>query len=81
MKHLLPPFSSGLNHRVLLAASALVAPFPFSQCQTIPASHMAAVTGELNTPDHSLPKHEYPFDASGEYREDWVSRTPKRPGE
>ncbi len=37
---------------------------------------VVSTDGPVVTPDHSLPKHEYPFDSSGRYREDWV-KTPR----
>lgn len=37
---------------------------------------VVATEGPVDTPDHTLPKHEYPFDSSGRYREEWV-KTPR----
>ncbi|MEM1296529.1 MAG: LysM peptidoglycan-binding domain-containing protein [Verrucomicrobiota bacterium] len=39
-------------------------------------SGVVATEGPVDTPDHTLPKHEYPFDSSGKYREEWV-KTPR----
>ncbi len=41
-----------------------------SSCQT-PGGGVA-LSGETETPGHNLPKHEYPFDENGNYREEWV---------
>jgi hypothetical protein len=56
---------------LLVVVPVLAVPLLFTQCTSV--GPVVAVEGEVGTPTHSLPKHEYPFDESGRYREDWVS--------
>lgn len=60
-------------------AAFLVAPLLLSHCATAPSVPKMALSGELTTPEHSLPRSEYPFDETGKYREDWVEHHPSRP--
>lgn len=58
--------------RLILLALAFLAPLLLSHCASVPDPALAALTGEIRTPETSLPPNEYPFDDSGNYREDWV---------
>ncbi len=62
------PVESTVNRCCLLVLSAVV-PLFFTSCESTPS---VATVGPTTTPNHSLPKHEYPFDSSGRYREEWV---------
>ena len=57
--------------RNAVLALALVCPLVLTQCTTS-SGNALVVSGDLATPDHSLPKDEYPFDEKGNYREEWV---------
>jgi hypothetical protein len=71
----LPSFP--LVRRALLAlALSLFAPLLLTQCTSVRSAPIASLTGEIRTPEHSLPRYEYPFDESGKYREDWVDASP-----
>ncbi len=55
--------------RWLARVCAVVLPGVLTQCET---PDVVATAGETQTPEHNFSKHEYPFDSSGKYREDWV---------
>jgi len=56
---------------LLVVARTAAATLFLAHCTSV--GPVVAVEGEVSTPTHSLPRHEYPFDESGRYREDWVS--------
>ena len=57
------------SQRWLCRVCAVILPGALTQCET---PEVVATAGETTTPEHNFAKHEYPFDSSGKYREDWV---------
>lgn len=64
--------------RLIRSALALLAPLLLTHCASVSSTPLAALTGEVRTPENSLPHDEYPFDDSGNYREDWITAQGKR---
>ena len=59
--------------RVMAAMLALAAPFTLTQCVSSGGTGGGVVGADkLATPMHSLSHQDYPFDAQGNYREDWA---------
>ena len=58
-----------------LLAAGLVAPLLLTQCKSTKKPKYEKIdyaSTKLATPPHNMARHDYPFDARGNYRRDWV---------
>jgi len=70
--------SPGLPGAASLIAAISLFLFLNSGCETTTPAIPPSLVANTATPSHNLPKHEYPFDAAGNYRTDWVRTIPGR---
>lgn len=67
--------SPGSPRPVCLLLAGLVAPLLLTQCKSTKKpkyEKLDYADTKLATPPHNMARHDYPFDAQGNYRKDWV---------